>query len=376
MIEKTYSISLVVLSIVVAAVGAYAAVEIAQRVRATEGRRRERWVYSGAITLGLAIWSMQFVGMLALRLPVSIWYDPLFIVASAIAAVVGCAIAFFIFTRATVGFALLLLASVFMGSAIAGMHYTAMTGIRMGGDIIYDTRLVAASVAIAIVFSFGALAVTRNLIEASSERRTWFRKVIAAMLVALAVVGMHHAGIAAATFTRGAAGWRPGAALILGTFQLGLIVSIVSIFLLLVALAATQFERWSIATRSRFENLLELSPQIFWFAQPDGRLTYCNPYWYDYTGFSERETLGYGWTDAVHPDDRDRVLGSWRMAVQTGRDYESELRLRHNDGNYCWFLVRSRPGRDESGQINAWLGIGVDIEERKKAEEEAWAASQ
>src|SRR5438105_645827 len=133
MIEKTYSISLVVLSIVVAAVGAYAAVEIAQRVRATEGRRRERWVYSGAITLGLAIWSMQFVGMLALRLPVSIWYDPLFIVASAIAAVVGCAIAFFIFTRATVGLARLLLARGLLCSAIAGSARTTATAPTLGG---------------------------------------------------------------------------------------------------------------------------------------------------------------------------------------------------------------------------------------------------
>jgi signal transduction histidine kinase len=62
--------------------------------------------------------------------------------------------------------------------------------------------------------------------------------------------------------------------------------------------------------------------------------------------------------------------------VKQGVEYESELRLRKLDGDYCWFLVRSRPSRDEFGKINARLGIGIDIEERKRAEQEALAASR
>ena len=74
--------------------------------------------------------------------------------------------------------------------------------------------------------------------------------------------------------------------------------------------------------------------------------------------------------------DRERVVESWQTAVKEGSDYEVELRLRGRKDEYCWFLARSRPARDESGKVDAWLGIAVDIEERKKAEEEAWAASQ
>jgi PAS domain S-box-containing protein len=196
------------------------------------------------------------------------------------------------------------------------------------------------------------------------------------LLLGLAVVAMHYTGMAAATFSHSQTQLKPTDGLVLGTFSLGMIVAIVSVFLLITALAATQFERYSIATRSRFERLLELSPQIVWFARPDGQMTYCNPYWYDYTGFSERATLGDGWMDAIHPDDHERVIGSWRTAVQAGTAYETELRLRNHNGGYCWFLARGRPGRDESGNLNTWLGIAVDIEERKKAEEGAWAASQ
>ncbi|HEV7389613.1 MAG TPA: MHYT domain-containing protein [Gemmatimonadaceae bacterium] len=376
MIADSYSLALVILSIAVAVIGAYVAVETAQRVRASEGRRRTRWINAGALALALGIWSMHFVGMLALQPSVPTWYDVLLIVASIIAAVVAAGIAFYIFNRATVRFPMLALAGILMGVAIAGMYYTGMAGMRTGGSIIYDPRILAASVGIAVVFSFVALWGIRKVLDLPPERRSFVRRAGAALLLAAPFVGMQYAGMAAAQFTRGTLGWQPGDGLFLGTFQVGLILSIVSIILLMSAWGVTRFERWSIATRTKFESLLQLSPQIVWFAQPDGQISYFNPYWYDYTGLSERATLGYAWTEAIHPEDRDRVIWSWQQAAKEGHEYDVEMRLRNNDGTYCWFLARSRPGRDEAGNVNAWLGIAVDIEERKKAEEEAWAASQ
>jgi len=376
MIQQSYSVGLVLFSIVVATLGAYVAVEIAQRVRADHGRRRILWTCGGALSLGLGIWSMHFVGMLALQLPVLIWYDALFIFLSAVAAVVGCAIAFIIFNRATVSRWLLVLASIFMGLAIAGMHYIGMAGMRMNAYVSYDPLIVAASLGVAILFSFAALALTRNLIDTPVMPRAWLKKAGASLLLGFAVAGMHYTGMAAAQFTKGPIEWSPPDNLVLGTYQLGLVVGVTSVALLAIALVATQFERWTTTTRSRFENLLELSPQVVWFGRPDGRITYCNPYWYEYTGLSERETLGYGWTGAIHPEDRDRVAGALQAAMEEGKDFEVELRLRGKDGKYCWFLKKGRPGRDALGNVDAWLGIAVDIEERKRAEQEAWAASQ
>ena len=374
--DQSYSVALVILSVVVATLGAYVAIEIAQRVRVTGGRRRILWSCGGALALGLGIWSMHFVGMLALHMPVLVWYDALLIFVSIIAAVGGCAIAFIIFNRAKVSSWLLVLASIFMGLAIASMHYTGMAGMRVGANLTYDPALVGASVAVAIIVSFAALALTRNLINTHSERGAWIKKVAASLLMGLAVAGMHYTGMAAAHFSGWSPAWTPTGTFLLGTYQLGLVVAITSVALLVIALAATRFEHWTAATRTRFENLLELSPQIVWFGRPDGYITYANPYWYDYTGLPERKTLGHEWTDAIHPDDRAQAVDSWHEAVQEGRDYEGELRLQGKDETYCWFLVRGRPGRDESGKVNAWLGIAIDIEERKKAEDEAWAASQ
>ncbi len=376
MIDKSYSVGLVLLSALVASLGAYVAVEIAQRALAAERRRRLVWACGGALALGLGIWSMHFVSMLALELPVLVWYDALLIVASVVAAVVGCAIAFIIFNRATVNGWGLALASIIMGLAIAGMHYIGMAGMRMSVDVVYDPLLVAASVGVAITASFAALALTRNLIENRLEPGSWLRKAGASLLLGLAIAGMHYTGMAAAHFTPGVSGWRPNGELVLGSYQLGLIVAATSVVLLVIAFVATQLERWTVANKGRFENLVELSPQVVWFGRADGHITYCNPYWYQYTGLSERQTLGYAWTDAIHPEDRDLVVGSLQTAVRESQEYEFEMRLRGKEGEYCWFLARGRPGRDEAGNVEAWLGIAVDIEERKKAEEDAWAASQ
>ena len=192
MIEQSYNFGLASLSVVVATLGAYVAIEIAQYVRASGGRR-VLWGVGGALALGLSIWSMHFVGMLALRLPVFVWYDVLLVFVSMVAAVGGCAIAFIIFNRPTVNFWQLSLASIFMGLAIASMHYTAMAGMETSARISYDPLIVGASIGVAIVVSFAALALTRSLIENASENRAWVKKLGASLLLGFAIAGMRFA---------------------------------------------------------------------------------------------------------------------------------------------------------------------------------------
>ena len=232
----------------------------------------------------------------------------------------------------------------------------------------FDTLLVITSFVAALVAG-GAVFYTVHKVERSVPLR-----VLAILIAVAAIAGAGYATFMGTHSTLADAD--ASAVLLTGTFQVGAIVSLICIVLLAAAVASTRFERWTITTRSRFESLLELAPQIVWFAEADGRISYCNRYWYDYTGMSAAETLGDGWVNALHPDDRESVLLSWANAVRAGEDFESELRLRSTNGEYCWFLVRSRPSRDEHGKINSWLGIAVDIEERKRAEEDALAASK
>ncbi|MFB2892872.1 PAS domain-containing protein [Aerosakkonemataceae cyanobacterium BLCC-F50] len=123
------------------------------------------------------------------------------------------------------------------------------------------------------------------------------------------------------------------------------------------------------ASEERYRYLAEATPQIVWTTDANGMATYFNPNWYEYTGMSEAESLGLGSTKALHPDDRDRVLQQWLIAIERGQSYEMEIRLRRRDGVYHWFLCRGLPVRNASDRIVSWVGTNTDIDNQKHIEE-------
>ena len=123
------------------------------------------------------------------------------------------------------------------------------------------------------------------------------------------------------------------------------------------------------ASEKEFRSLAESMPQIVWATRPDGAIFYSNPQWVDYTGFSVERSFGDGWTSALHPDDAARVSDVWELASRTGEPFSLECRLRRADGVYRWFLVRSVPVRNASGEIIKWFGTSTDIEDIRQTAE-------
>jgi PAS domain S-box-containing protein len=109
-------------------------------------------------------------------------------------------------------------------------------------------------------------------------------------------------------------------------------------------------------------------PTLAWSARPDGSAEFFNRRWLDYTGLSTEEASKWGWTAALHTEDRDRLLDFWRRLLDSGEAGEIEARLRRYDGDYRWFLFRIEPVRDNRGDIFKWYGANTDIEDRKRAE--------
>ncbi|MDX1566560.1 MAG: PAS domain S-box protein [Longimicrobiales bacterium] len=118
----------------------------------------------------------------------------------------------------------------------------------------------------------------------------------------------------------------------------------------------------------RFRTLVTATTQMVWWTDPDGRIDGPLHSWQEFTGQSEEEIQGLGWTDAVHPDDVDRVLEAWNAAVRDRSVYDIEYRVRRADGAYREFAVRGVPVTDEDGAILEWIGTCTDITERKEAE--------
>src|ERR1700722_16649206 len=114
--------------------------------------------------------------------------------------------------------------------------------------------------------------------------------------------------------------------------------------------------------------VVDTIPTLAWAARPDGSAEFLNRRWLDYTGLSTEEASDWGWTVALHTEDRDRLMDFWRHLLDSGEAGEIEARLRRYDGDYRWFLFRVEPVRDNHGGILKWYGANTDIEDRKRAE--------
>jgi PAS domain S-box-containing protein len=123
------------------------------------------------------------------------------------------------------------------------------------------------------------------------------------------------------------------------------------------------------ASETNLRRVIDAIPTLSWCALPDGPNVFLSKGWYEYTGFSTDEALGWGWQAAYHPEDRQRVDEHFRRMLASGEPGDIEARLRRWDGAYRWFLMRAAPFRDEAGTILRWYGTSTDIHDRKLAEE-------
>ncbi len=123
-------------------------------------------------------------------------------------------------------------------------------------------------------------------------------------------------------------------------------------------------------SEERFRSLVTATTQIVWTASPDGRVDEDSPTWRAFTGQTTEQWLGWGWGDAIHPDDRDAAVAAWRQAVVNRSIIDHEYRLRRHDGEYRWTSVRVVPVLEADGRIREWVGTNTDITDRKRAEAE------
>ncbi|MUG99745.1 PAS domain-containing protein [Scytonema sp. UIC 10036] len=197
--SSTYDQGLVALSIAIAILSSYTALDLAGRVTAAEKRVRLAWLIGGSITMGIGIWSMHFVAMLALNLPVPIAYDVGTVIFSTLPAIVASGGALFLASRPFLSWRRLLIGGVLMGLGIAAMHYIGMAAMRMEAHTHYDPELFVLSVAVAIAASIAALWIAfRERMQRSSTLKS--SRMLSALLLGSAIAGMHYTGMAAASF--------------------------------------------------------------------------------------------------------------------------------------------------------------------------------
>jgi PAS domain S-box-containing protein len=119
----------------------------------------------------------------------------------------------------------------------------------------------------------------------------------------------------------------------------------------------------------RFRAMADAVPVLIWTTGLDGGCTFLNRRWLEFTGRELDAELGLGWTDNVHPDDLERCLNDFAKAFERRQPFEMEYRLRRVDGEWRWILVRGVPQRDADGFFAGYIGSGIDLTERREADE-------
>jgi diguanylate cyclase (GGDEF)-like protein len=235
-----YSLPLVALSLIVAIFASYTALELAGRVSQKRGRKSWIWLIGGAFAMGTGIWSMHFIGMLAFHLPIAVAYDDATTVLSMVIAIIVSGLALFVVSRAEMTPRNLAAGATLMGLGIAAMHYTGMYAMQMTPAIEYRPSLFLTSVVIAIVAAAAALWIAFQL------RNKTFGVAIAlklgsAVLMGLAITGMHYTGMAAAEFAPGSI-CRAATSTNMTNTALAMIIGVTTICVLAITLSVSALD--------------------------------------------------------------------------------------------------------------------------------------
>jgi PAS domain S-box-containing protein len=375
LMNGSYDARLVALSVLIAICAAYASLDLAGRTTAARGRLRLAWLAGGAIAMGVGIWSMHYIGMLAFTLPVPVFYDWPTVLLSLMAAVFAAAVTLFVVSRRKMGWPRALTGSVIMGGGIATMHYTGMLAMRLPAMCSYDPVLLILSVALAISISLIALWLTFRYRE--EAKGSVAGKIGSAVVMGAAIPVMHYTGMAAARFTPSS--MTPNSAHAVSTSTLGFAgVSAVTLLVLGVAVFSAAVDRRLAAhklqldaSEQRYHMLIEgVKDYAIFLLTPNGDVASWNLGAERIKGYQAEEIIGRHFScfypeEDIHANKPEQQL---KVAISEGRAEDEGWRLRKN-GSRFWADAVITPLWSNTGQLQGFSKIVRDITERRRAEE-------
>jgi two-component system, sensor histidine kinase and response regulator len=378
----SYDYRLVALSVVIATLASYAALDLAGRVTSARGRTRFLWVTGGAAAMGLGIWSMHYIGMLAYSLPVRVLYDWPTVLLSLLAAMFASGVALFVVSRNALQPVRTAFGGLLMGLGIAAMHYIGMEAMRLPAMCHYSPALVTLSVILAIVISLVALRLTFQLREESAAS-VW-RKVASAIVMGAAIPVMHYTGMAAVTFTRMDSGLNLTHSVEVSDLGIAGIILVTFMILGLTILTSLVDRRFSAQSRElqsseqRYRQLVESAQVILWrWSVDSAQFSFVNQEAEELLGYPAEKWKSNGnfLLDHVPPEDRVWVQSFCDAAAGSRGSQRFEHRMICADGKIFWLRTSVRLVEGH-GNARELVGVMTDITERKEAQEAAERASR
>jgi two-component system cell cycle sensor histidine kinase/response regulator CckA len=382
---RSYDVVYVIISIIVAMLASFAALDLAGRVRSESGVKRLGWIAGGAAVMGLGIWSMHFLGMLAFSLPLTIAYDVPLMLLSMLVAIAASLLALVVISGATLGVRTLVPAAMIMGVAIAGMHYIGMASMRVEASRSYVPAIVTASVLIAIVASLAALWLAFRF-RSDVTRRGTVLKILSAMVMGVAISGMHYTGMAATRFAPGHSDVGAGSGhYVLASDRFGEVVIVSSILIIVLALIAAVIDR-NVQAGGAFNRQLRSQANQLRESEQQYRLLFehnPNPMWvYDDStrkflavneaaiqryGYSREEFLSMTRHDIRVDGDAGLSRGEKTPTSDTGTDASWNGRHLKKDGSVIDVAVTSHSIVFDGHKAS--LALALDVTDQRRAEE-------
>jgi PAS domain S-box-containing protein len=381
-LASTYDYRLVVLSVLISALASFAALDLGGRVTASRGAVRSVWLTGGAVAMGIGIWSMHYIGMLAYSLAVPVFYHWPTVLLSLLASTLASAVALFIVSRNQMGPLRIGVGALLMGGGIAAMHYIGMAAMRLPATCRYSVALVVLSLVLAVVISLVALWLTFHL-RAQTNSMSW-QKLASALLMGAAIPVMHYTGMAAAAFRYTAVAPNLTHSVkisSIGIVGIGAVAFLTLSLSILTSLIDRRFSAQSLELHQsevRYRELVESAKVILWRAGLDGAsLSYINQEAEDLLGYPIQTWIGTSsfWIDRVHPADRELAESSCRVVAESYGPRQFEHRMVAANGRVVW-LKTSVHVVSSHGEVEELAGVMVDITDRKLAEEAAEEASR
>jgi len=370
----SYDYRLVALSVLIALAASYTALDLAGRVTSAHHSARAAWLTGGATAMGIGIWSMHYVGMLAFRLPIPVQYDWPTVLVSLLAAILASAIALFVVSREKMGLFRAIIGSIFMGSAIAGMHYIGMAAMRLPAMCVFSAGIVTVSVILAIVISFVALLLTFHF-RAEMRFGTW-QKLLSAAVMGAAIPVMHYTGMAAASFAPSAsANDNLSHALSISSLGMAGIIVVTFSVLGLTVLTSLLDRRFSAqafeleSSEKRYRQILETSWDAFVGMDSNGAITDWNAKAAETFGWTRDEVLSKRLSDVIVPERyREAHENGLKRFLITGErsvlNKRVEISGLHRDGHE--FPIELTVSAMQWGQGYLFNAVLRDITEQKR----------
>ncbi len=372
-LSGSYNYALVALSVFIAMFAAYAALDLAARVTAATRWTRAIWLLGGAAAMGIGIWSMHYIGMLAFVLPIPVAYHWPTVLLSLIAAILASVIALHVVSRQNMSVSRAVAGSVLMGAGIASMHYIGMAAMRIPAVSQFNPFLVVLSVVLAVLISLGALSIAFQFRH--EKRGIGWEKIAGAIVLGAAIPVMHYTGMAAASFTPSSMPADLSHAVSISVVGTAGIAAVTFIVLGLALLTSSVDRRFAEQKLQRSEAYLEEAQRLshtgsFGWRPATGEILWSDEtfriFQFDRATIPTVELI----LQRIHPEDAGLVQQITERASRDGKDFDYECRLAMPDGSIKNVQVVAHVVRAASGRNGIeFVGALTDITERKHAEE-------